>query len=80
LLNLPIYSNKEFKRLYHGRGEKTYKFLTIDSIDKVLEFDIFPKAKSTAITIPTSIDKIDICRVVNAPPKSCGNALNTTFQ
>ena len=36
MLNLPIYSNKEFKRLYHGRGEKTYKFLTIDSIDKIL--------------------------------------------
>jgi len=36
LLNLPIYLKKEFKRLYHGRGEKTYKFLTIDSIDKVL--------------------------------------------
>jgi len=36
LLNLPIYLNKEFKRLYHGRGEKTYKFLTIDSIDEVL--------------------------------------------
>jgi len=27
---------EEFKRLYHGRGEKTYPFLTIDSIDDIL--------------------------------------------
>jgi len=43
LLNLPVYSNKEFKRLYHGRGEKTYKFLTIDSIDKVLLVQFYEK-------------------------------------
>jgi len=33
LLNLPIYKSLEFKRLYHGRGEKTYPFLTVDSIE-----------------------------------------------
>jgi len=43
LLNLPIYLKKEFKRLYHGRGEKTYKFLTIDSIDKVLFVVVYEK-------------------------------------
>jgi 23S rRNA (cytosine1962-C5)-methyltransferase len=29
-------TTKEFKRLYHGRGEKKFKFLTIDSIDNIL--------------------------------------------
>jgi 23S rRNA (cytosine1962-C5)-methyltransferase len=33
LLNLKPYTSNEFKRLYHGRGEKTYPFLTIDSIE-----------------------------------------------
>ncbi|NPA81302.1 MAG: methyltransferase [Epsilonproteobacteria bacterium] len=28
--------NQEFKRLYHGRGEEEFRFLTIDSIDKIL--------------------------------------------
>jgi 23S rRNA (cytosine1962-C5)-methyltransferase len=29
-------NSDEFKRLYHGRGEKEYKFLTIDSINDTL--------------------------------------------
>ena len=36
MLSLPTNLSEEFKRLYHGRGEKEYKFLTIDSIDKIL--------------------------------------------
>ena len=36
MFSLPTNLKKEFKRLYHGRGEKRYKFLTIDSIDEVL--------------------------------------------
>jgi len=36
-------TNKEFKRLYHGRGEKRFPFLTIDSIDKVLFIQFFEK-------------------------------------
>ena len=36
MLNLPTNLNEEFRRLYHGRGEKEYKFLTIDSIDEIL--------------------------------------------
>ena len=43
MLSLPINLNKEFKRLYHGRGEKKYKFLTIDSIDEVLFVQFYEK-------------------------------------
>ena len=43
MLNLKPYLKKEFKRLYHGRGEKTYKFLTIDSIDKILLVQFYEK-------------------------------------
>jgi 23S rRNA (cytosine1962-C5)-methyltransferase len=35
LASLPKADN-EFKRLYHGRGEKKFKFLTIDSIQDIL--------------------------------------------
>ena len=38
---LATYSGKEFKRLYHGRGEKTFPFLTIDSIDDTLFIQLF---------------------------------------
>jgi 23S rRNA (cytosine1962-C5)-methyltransferase len=34
IINQP--TTEEFKRLYHGRGEKTYPFLTIDSIGDIL--------------------------------------------
>jgi len=34
IINQP--TTEEFKRLYHGRGEKTYPFLTIDSINDTL--------------------------------------------
>jgi 23S rRNA (cytosine1962-C5)-methyltransferase len=34
IINQP--TTEEFKRLYHGRGEKTYSFLTIDSINDTL--------------------------------------------
>ena len=43
MLSLPINLNEEFKRLYHGRGEKKYKFLTIDSIDEVLFVQFYEK-------------------------------------
>ncbi len=43
MLNLPTNLNEEFKRLYHGRGEKKYKFLTIDSIDEVLFVQFYEK-------------------------------------
>ena len=41
MLNLPTKLTEEFKRLYHGRGEEKYKFLSIDSIDKVLFVQFF---------------------------------------
>ncbi|EDM24081.1 class I SAM-dependent methyltransferase [Caminibacter mediatlanticus] len=41
ILNTP--TNEEFKRLYHGRGEKTYPFLTIDSINEILFVQFFEK-------------------------------------
>ena len=34
-------TTEEFKRLYHGRGEKSYPFLTVDSIDKTLFIQFF---------------------------------------
>jgi len=34
---------KEFKRLYHGRGEKEFRFLTIDSIDNILFVQFYEK-------------------------------------
>jgi len=40
---ISVKTNKEFKRLYHGRGEKTFPFLTIDSIDKILFVQFFEK-------------------------------------
>ena len=41
MLNLPIYTSNEFKRLYHGRGEKTYPFLTIDSIEESILIEFY---------------------------------------
>jgi 23S rRNA (cytosine1962-C5)-methyltransferase len=41
LLNLPIYTSQEYKRLYHGRGEKTYPFLTIDSIEDSILIEFY---------------------------------------
>ena len=43
MLSLPTNPTEEFKRLYHGRGEKKYKFLTIDSIDEVLFVQFYEK-------------------------------------
>jgi len=43
---LKIISQKkipEFKRLYHGRGDKTYPFLTIDSIGNILFIQFYEK-------------------------------------
>ena len=37
-------NSDEFKRLYHGRGEKTYPFLTIDSINDTLFIQFYEKA------------------------------------
>ncbi|WP_456479543.1 class I SAM-dependent methyltransferase [Nautilia sp.] len=34
---------EEFRRLYHGRGENEFKFLTIDSIDKILFIQFYEK-------------------------------------
>ncbi|AZV46046.1 methyltransferase [Nautilia sp. PV-1] len=34
----------EFKRLYHGRGENEYKFLTIDSIDEILFVQFYERS------------------------------------
>ena len=36
--------SEEFKRLYHGRGEKTYPFLTIDSINDNLFIQFYENA------------------------------------
>ncbi|WP_457564539.1 class I SAM-dependent methyltransferase [Caminibacter sp.] len=36
-------TSKEFKRLYHGRGEKTFPFLTIDSVDEILFVQFYEK-------------------------------------
>jgi len=36
--------SEEFKRLYHGRGEEEFKFLTIDSIDKILFVQFYEKS------------------------------------
>ena len=47
MLNLPTNLTEEFKRLYHGRGEKKYKFLTIDSIDEVLFVQFYEKTDET---------------------------------
>jgi len=41
IINTP--TSSEFKRLYHGRGEKTYPFLTIDSIDDILFIQFYEK-------------------------------------
>ncbi|WP_456471121.1 class I SAM-dependent methyltransferase [Caminibacter sp.] len=41
IINQP--TTEEFKRLYHGRGEKTYPFLTIDSIDETLFIQFYEK-------------------------------------
>ncbi len=41
IINQP--TTEEFKRLYHGRGEKTYPFLTIDSIDEILFIQFYEK-------------------------------------
>jgi len=43
LLNLPVYTSQEFKRLYHGRGEKTYPFLTVDSIENSVLVEFYEK-------------------------------------
>ncbi|NPA12221.1 MAG: methyltransferase domain-containing protein [Epsilonproteobacteria bacterium] len=42
IINTP--TNEEFKRLYHGRGEKTYPFLTIDSINDTLLIQFYKEA------------------------------------
>ena len=49
MLNLPTNLTEEFKRLYHGRGEEKYKFLTIDSIDKVLFVQFFEEVEEKPI-------------------------------
>ena len=49
MLSLPTNLTKEFKRLYHGRGEKRYKFLTIDSIDEVLFVQFYEKVDEKPI-------------------------------
>jgi len=41
IINQP--TTEEFKRLYHGRGEKTYPFLTIDSINDTLFIQFYEK-------------------------------------
>ena len=43
MLNLPVYTSQEFKRLYHGRGEKTYPFLTVDSIENSVLVEFYEK-------------------------------------
>ena len=39
----------EFKRLLHGRGEKEFKYLTIDSIDEVLFVQFYEKVPENEI-------------------------------
>ena len=47
MLNLKPYTSQEFKRLYHGRGEKTYPFLTIDSIEDSILIEFYEKKEET---------------------------------
>ncbi len=42
-------TTEEFKRLYHGRGEKTYEFLTIDSINDILFVQFYENINETEI-------------------------------
>ena len=48
IINQP--TKEEFKRLYHGRGEKTYPFLTIDSINKTLFIQFFKEVDEKKFT------------------------------
>ena len=47
ILNQP--TTEEFKRLYHGRGEKTYEFLTIDSIGDILFVQFYENINESEI-------------------------------
>jgi 23S rRNA (cytosine1962-C5)-methyltransferase len=41
--------SEEFKRLYHGRGEKEYEFLTIDSINEILFVQFYHEVEENAV-------------------------------
>jgi 23S rRNA (cytosine1962-C5)-methyltransferase len=42
-------ASEEFKRLYHGRGEEKYKFLTVDSINEILFVQFYEKTEENEI-------------------------------
>jgi 23S rRNA (cytosine1962-C5)-methyltransferase len=57
-------TTNEFKRLYHGRGEKTYPFLTIDSIGEILFIQFYEE-----------VDEKEFIKIFNQAPSKYKNII-----